>query len=82
MFWTIIKIITFQKCQSIISINTQFILKKSPELFENNFEIKIVDHISDIVTDPNVIIGVNDQDFDTTMLIEHKKKKEIKENDI
>jgi endopeptidase La len=39
------------------------ILKKSPELFETNFEVIIVSHIKDIVTDPKVIIGVTARDF-------------------
>ena len=51
------------------------IKKKSPELFENEFEIKIVDHIIDIVTDPNVIIDVKDDDFDLGTLNDHKNKK-------
>lgn len=58
------------------------IKKKSPELFDDSFQIKIIDHILDIVTDPNVVIGVNESDFDTNMIIEYKKQKTAKKNDI
>ncbi|XWV25302.1 lon protease-like protein [Tupanvirus deep ocean] len=58
------------------------IKKKSPELFDDNFEIKIIEHIIDIVSDPNVIIDVTESDFDHNIMIEHKKRKEIKINDI
>jgi len=58
------------------------IKKKSPELFDNTFEIKIVDHILDIVTDPNVIVDIDQSDFDTVMLAEYKNRKELKNNEI
>lgn len=48
--------------------------RKNPELFDDNFEIKIIDHIFDIVTDTNVIIGTTDTCFDTDMLAEHRRK--------
>lgn len=51
------------------------IKKKHPELFDNNFAVKIIEHIIDIVTDPNVIIDVNDSDFDTEMLANRQKLK-------
>lgn len=54
------------------------IKRKSPELFDENFEIRIINHIIDIVSDPNVIIGITDDDFDPIMLAEHKKSKEAK----
>lgn len=40
---------------------------KSPEMFEG-LEIKIINHIIQIVTDPNVLIGVSDDDFDPIMI--------------
>lgn len=58
------------------------IKKKSPELFESDFEIKIIEHILDIVTDPNVIIGVKDCNFDQQMLLDLRKQKEIKKNEL
>lgn len=39
------------------------IKKKSPELFEDGFSVKIVDHIIEIISDPNVIIDVKPDDF-------------------
>lgn len=53
------------------------IKKKSPELFENNFEVKIIDHIIDIVSDPRVIIDVKEDDFDKNILIEYKNRKQL-----
>ena len=58
------------------------IKKKSPELFDSNFQIKIIDNIIDIVSDPNVIIDVQESDFDPATMAEYKKRKEIKNNDI
>jgi len=39
------------------------IKKKDPSLFDDVFEIKIIEHIMDIVTDPNVIEDVSYDDF-------------------
>lgn len=58
------------------------ILKKNPEIFENGFQVKIIEHIIDIVSDPSVIIGVSDSDFDATTIKEYRKKNKIEENDI
>ena len=49
------------------------IKKKNPELFDEAFEIKIIKHIVDIVTDPNVIPDINDSDFDPTILSDLKQ---------
>ncbi|AGC01815.1 ATP-dependent Lon protease, bacterial type [Acanthamoeba polyphaga moumouvirus] len=65
------------KCVYICGENREdyeAIKKKSPELFEKDFEIKIVDHIIDIVTDPNVIIDVKQNDFDENIYNCLKKK--------
>ncbi len=51
------------------------IKKKNPELFGKNFEIKIIKHIIDIVTDPAVIIDVTKDDFDSSILSEYQKTK-------
>lgn len=51
------------------------IKKKSPELFDDNFQIKIISHIIDIVTDSNVIIDVDENDFDPNVLDEYRKQK-------
>lgn len=58
------------------------IKKKSPELFDNTFEIKIVEHIIDIVTDSYVIPDIKEEDFDQDFLIEYRKRRELKDNDI
>jgi endopeptidase La len=58
------------------------IKKKSPELFDDTFQIIIIGHILDIVTDPNVIIGISENDFDMDMLIEHGEQKIAKKNNI
>lgn len=50
----------------------EIIKKKSPEMFNNDFQIKIVKHIIDIVIDPNVIIGIDENDFDPTILKEYQ----------
>lgn len=50
---------------------------KSPELFDNTFEIKIINHIIDIVSDPNVIIDISDNDFDDKVLDEYRSKKNL-----
>lgn len=47
---------------------------KSPELFDDEFEVRIINHILDIVTDPNVIIDVCDGDFDDKILSECRTK--------
>lgn len=39
------------------------IRKKTPEIFDDNFEIKIAKNIIDIVSDPSVIIGIESSDF-------------------
>ena len=73
------------KCVYICEENREdyeTIKKKSPELFESDFEIKIIEHILDIVTDPNVIIGVKDCDFDSQILSDLRKQKEIKKNEL
>ncbi|QGR53814.1 ATP-dependent lon protease [Moumouvirus maliensis] len=65
------------KCVYICNENREdyeAIKKKSPELFEKDFEIKIVDHIIDIVTDSNVIIDVKQNDFDENIYSCLKKK--------
>ena len=41
-------------------------------MFSNDFQIKIVKHIIDIVTDPNVIIDIDEKDFDPITYKEHK----------
>lgn len=48
------------------------IKKKNPELFDNTFRIKIINHIIDIVTDPNVIIDIDEKDFDVNVLHEYR----------
>jgi endopeptidase La len=58
------------------------IKKKNPELFDTNFGIKIIDHIIDIVSDPNVIINIQENDFDPIILSDYKRRKETKNNDI
>ena len=58
------------------------IKKKNPDLFLQNFEIRIVDHIMDIVTDGNVIIGIEDKDFSMDVLIEYRKRKELKRDEL
>lgn len=50
------------------------IKRKNPELFDGSFNIKIVNHIIDIVTDPNVIIDVNHNDFNEKVLDEYHNK--------
>jgi len=47
------------------------IKKKDPTLFDNTFEIKIVNHIIDIVSDPYVILGVVSTDFCKNIINEH-----------
>jgi len=61
------------ECVYICSANKddyEKIRANNPEMFDNNFQIKIVEHIIDIVTDPNVIIDVKDSDFDQIALLE------------
>ena len=50
------------------------IKNKNPELFDASFEIVIIEHILDIVTDPRVIIGIEDGDFDPKMLEDYNRK--------
>lgn len=73
------------KCVYICEENREdyeTIKKKSPELFDTEFEIKIVEHILDIVTDGNVIIGVENADFDPIGLSERKNQKDVRENEL
>jgi endopeptidase La len=58
------------------------IKKKNPELFDDNFEIKIIEHIIDIVSDPTVIIDVDESEFDPIIMAEYKKRKQMKNNEI
>lgn len=53
------------------------IKKKNPDLFDSSFEVKVIGHIIDIVTDPYVIIDVRDSDFNVVILSEYRKRKEI-----
>ncbi|MEM3063368.1 MAG: S16 family serine protease, partial [Nitrososphaerota archaeon] len=46
---------------------------KNPELFDDTFRIKIVEHLADIVTDPNVIPDISNEDFDKNILKNYKK---------
>ena len=69
------------KCVYICEENREdyeTIKKKNPDLFDKNFEIKIADHILDIVTDPNVIVDINETDFDVEILAEYKRRKGLK----
>lgn len=50
----------------------EIIKKKSPELFGENFKIKIINHVIDIVTDPQVLIGIEDKDFDKEYVKDHR----------
>jgi ATP-dependent Lon protease len=47
------------------------IKKKDPTLFDDTFEIKIINHIIDIVSDPFVILGVSSLDFCKNIVKEH-----------
>lgn len=58
------------------------IKKKNPELFDNQFEIKIIEHIIDIVTDPHVIIDVTASDFDSDIIAEYHRQKLSRKNDL
>jgi endopeptidase La len=60
----------------------ELIKKKSPELFKENFEIVIINHIIDIVSDPYVMIGITEDDFDLDVLNEHKQKIKFSDNEI
>lgn len=63
------------KCVYICEENREdfeTIKKKSPEMFDDNFQIKVVKHIIDIVTDPEVIIGIEETDFDPIILREYQ----------
>jgi endopeptidase La len=51
------------------------IKKKSPEIFDENFSVEIITHIIELVSNPEIIIGVSDSDFDKDTLIEYRKKK-------
>ena len=51
------------------------IKKKDPTLFDDTFEIKIVNHIIDIVSDPYVILGVSSHDFCKNIIKEHHNHK-------
>lgn len=42
----------------------ELICKNNPELFDSTFEVVIINHIMDIVTDPYVICDVKPTDFD------------------
>ena len=69
------------KCVYICEENRddyESIKKKNPELFNDEFDIKIVEHIIDIVADPNVIIDVKEQDFNTQFFSEYAKRKQQK----
>ena len=48
---------------------------KSPELFNDDFEVKIISHILDIVTDQNVILDVCNSDFDEKIIKEYRTTK-------
>ena len=50
------------------------ILKKSPEMFDDTFDIVIINHLIDIVTNPLVIPGVKKSCFDKNILLENKKR--------
>ena len=50
------------------------IKKKSPELFDDSFKVEIITHIIDIVTNPEIILGVTLDDFDKDMLCEYGMK--------
>ena len=54
------------------------IKKKSPELFDDTFSVEIISHIIELVSNPEVILGVTDSDFDKDLLNDNRKKKEIK----
>ncbi|MEM0354209.1 MAG: S16 family serine protease [Thermoplasmata archaeon] len=59
---------------SVENQNDYYTIKtKNPELFDNNFKIKIVEHLVDIVTDPNVIPDISNKDFDNNILKNYKK---------
>ena len=50
----------------------QTIRKKHSDLFvDNSFKVEVVEHIMDIITKPNVIVGVDNADFDQTMIAEY-----------
>ena len=51
------------------------IKKKNPEMFNESFRVIIVKHIIDIITDPNVILNVSDEDFDQSILSEYYEQK-------
>ncbi|AKI79983.1 lon protease-like protein [Acanthamoeba polyphaga mimivirus] len=66
------------KCVYICEDNKEdyeIIKKKSPELFQDGLEIKIVNHIIEIITDPNVIIDIDINDFDKDLISEFKRLK-------
>lgn len=50
------------------------IKKKSPELFDDTFQVKIINHIIDIVTDPYVILDIQPSDFDTDVISDHQQR--------
>jgi endopeptidase La len=50
------------------------IKKKNPELFNDSFNVKIINHIVDIVSDPNVIIGIDNNDFNKEIIAKHLEK--------
>ncbi len=73
------------KCVYVCEENREDYLnikKKNPELFDENFEIRVIEHIIDIVSDPNVIIDIDENDFDPIILAEYKKTKEMKKNEL
>jgi len=45
----------------------------NPELFDKNFEIEIISHIVEIVSNPNVLENININDFETDIYREYKK---------
>ena len=47
---------------------------KNPELFTNDFKIKIIDHIIDIILDKNVMYDTNINDFDPDIVDMYRKK--------
>jgi ATP-dependent Lon protease len=57
-------------------IKRVYICEENKEDYEN-FEIKIISHIIDIVTDPYVIVDINISDFDPIIIAEHLNKKLI-----
>ncbi|BCS83003.1 lon protease-like protein [Cotonvirus japonicus] len=53
----------------------ELIKRKNPEMFTDDFEVKIVKHIIDVITDPYVIIDVKMSDFRRDLVDEYVKIK-------